>query len=234
MKYIVIVGKKGVGKDTFASLLLQKMVSRGIPTVTRALAAPIKNVLTYMFRCDPDIFNDPMKKETPQDVLYSRTPREVMQQFGTEFAQGVFGPQIWVDFLINEAERDIHHAVTIVTDIRFKHELDMFIAMGARVIYVKKDVTCFDQDVKSFGLKWLKKIRPKKTHISEAGLDQYRREGDALIENNEAFSWLDMEADDWLLFHIDEYRAAADDLRVRNQQAAKGWLDKIRYNAGSV
>ena len=207
MKFIIIVGKKGVGKDTFAQMLEKKLAAVGVLTRLRALATPIKQTLTGMMRCDPKIFNDPMLKETACDELYGRTPREVMQQFGTEFAQGMFGPNIWVDMLLADCERDTETDVTIVTDVRFKHELDRFVDLGAEVIYIHKDVTCFDEGVKSFGLKWLRRIHKRSKHVSEAGLDQFRRAGvDALVLNNWTLHNLDEQADQWVNQRISMYK----------------------------
>ena len=148
-----------------------------------------------------------MLKETACDALYGRTPREVMQQFGTEFAQGMFGPNIWVDMLLADCERDTNADVTIVTDVRFKHELDRFVDLGAEVIYIHKDVTCFDEGVKSFGLKWLRRIHKKVKHVSEAGLDQFRRAGvDALVLNNWTLHNLDEQAEQWVNQRISTYK----------------------------
>lgn len=206
MKFIIIVGKKGVGKDTFAQMLEKNLASVGVPSKSRALAAPIKQTLTYMMRCDPKVFNDPMLKETACEELYGRTPREVMQQFGTEFAQGMFGPNIWVDMLLADCERDTETDVTIVTDVRFKHELDRFVDLGAEVIYIHKDVTCFDEGVKSFGLKWLGHTHKRNTHVSEAGLDQFRRAGvDALVLNNWTLHNLDEQAERWVNERLSVY-----------------------------
>lgn len=211
MKYIIIVGKKGVGKDTFAQMLEKKLAAVGVLARLRALATPIKQTLTGMMRCDPKIFNDPMLKETACDELYGRTPREVMQQFGTEFAQGMFGSNIWVDMLLADCEGDTETDVTIVTDVRFKHELDRFVDRGAEVIYIHKDVTCFDEGVKSFGLKWLARIHKKKTHVSEAGLDQFRRAGvDALVLNNWTLHSLDEQAERWVNQRLDMYTQPTD------------------------
>lgn len=222
MKFIVIVGKKGVGKDTFAQMLEKKLAAKGVLAKSRALATPIKRTLTYMMRCDPKIFNDPMLKETACDELYGRTPREVMQQFGTEFAQGMFGPNIWVDMLLADCERDSKTDVTIVTDVRFKHELDRFVDLGAEVIYINKDVTCFDEGVKSFGLKWLGRIHKKRKHVSEAGLDQFRRSGvDTLILNNWTLHSLDEQADRWLNQRMSVYAQSKPRRRCTDQPAKR-------------
>ena len=192
MKYICIVGKKGVGKDTFANLLVQEFAMYGTRANTYALATPIKENLINMFGCDRDIFYDPLAKEVPQKALYGVSPRVAMQKFGTEFAQGVFGKFIWCDMLIKHLESERHYAdVAIITDVRFEHELEVFRALGADVIFVNRDVTCFDKPKHRMGFKWLKKFYKKDTHISEAGLSHLMESHDRVVNNDGGLMDLD-------------------------------------------
>lgn len=185
MKYICIVGKKGVGKDTFANLLVQEFATYGTRANTYALATPIKENLINMFGCDRDIFYDPLAKEVPQKALYGVSPRVAMQKFGTEFAQGVFGKFIWCDMLIKHLESERRYVdVAIITDVRFKHELDVFRAIGADIIFVNRDVTCFDKPEHRMGLQWLKKFYKKDPHISEAGLSHLMERHDRVVNND--------------------------------------------------
>ena len=191
MKYICIVGKKGVGKDTFANLLVQEFGMYGTRANTYALATPIKENLINMFDCDRDIFYDPLAKEVPQESLYGVTPRTAMQKFGTEFAQGVFGKFIWCDMLIKHLESERRHVdVAIITDVRFVHELEVFRAVGADIIFVNRDVTCFDKPEHRMGLNWLKKFYKKDPHISEAGLSHLMERRDRVVDNDGGLSEL--------------------------------------------
>ena len=192
MKYICIVGKKGVGKDTFANLLVQEFAMYGTRANTYALATPIKETLINMFGCDREIFYDPLAKEVPQKALYGVSPRVAMQKFGTEFAQGMFSKFIWCDMLIKHLESEKRYVdVAIITDVRFEHELAVFRAIGADVIFVDRDVTCFDKPEHRMGFKWLKKFYKKDAHISEAGLSHLMERHDRVVNNNGGLMDLD-------------------------------------------
>lgn len=193
MKYICVVGQKGVGKDTFASLLVNELAPHGVISKTEALATPVKDALINLFDADPDIFYDPMQKEVPQAVLYGVTPRKAMQTFGTDWCQSLFSKNIWLDHLVHRTEKETEYDVVIVTDIRFKHELDFFRNLGSPVIFIDRKVTCFDGSQKAFG-KIIHRFFKKDTHISEKGLIEFRLPEDAFVKNDDGLHHLSEKA----------------------------------------
>jgi hypothetical protein len=224
MKYICIVGKKGVGKDTFANLLVQELSMFGTRANTYALATPIKENLINMFGCDRDIFYDPLAKEVPQKALYGVTPRVAMQKFGTEFAQGVFGKFIWCDMLIKHLESEKRYVdVAIITDVRFEHELEAFRKLDADVIFVNRDVTCFDKPEHRMGFKWLKKFYKKDTHISEAGLSHLKVSYDRVINNDAGLNELRNLAKE-VAGEMECFDETIKSIKNRRKAAALEWL----------
>lgn len=228
MKYVCIVGKKGVGKDTFANLLVQEFAMCGTRANTYALATPIKENLINMFGCDRDIFYDPLAKEVPQQALYGVTPRVAMQKFGTEFAQGVFGKFIWCDMLIRHLESEKRHVdVAIITDVRFEHELDVFRAMHADVIFVNRDVTCFDKPEHRMGFKWLKKFYKKDAHISEAGLSHLMERHDRVVDNDGGLIELRNAANE-VVAEMERRDETIKSVKTGRKAAALEWLSEQR------
>lgn len=228
MKYVCIVGKKGVGKDTFANLLVQEFAMCGTRANTYALATPIKENLINMFGCDRDIFYDPLAKEVPQQALYGVTPRVAMQKFGTEFAQGVFGKFIWCDMLIRHLESEKRHVdVAIITDVRFEHELDVFRAMHADVIFVNRDVTCFDKPEHRMGFKWLKKFYKKDAHISEAGLSHLMERHDRVVDNDSGLIELRNAANE-VVAEMERCDETIKRVKTARRDAALEWLSEQR------
>ena len=181
-----------------------------------------------MFGCDRDIFYDPLAKEVPQKALYGVSPRVAMQKFGTDFAQAVFGKFIWCDMLIKHLESEKRYVdVAIITDVRFEHELDVFRAIGADVIFVNRDVTCFDKPEHRMGFKWLKKFYKKDAHISEAGLSHLMEHHDRVVDNDSGLIELRNAANEVVaeMERCDETIKSGKDGR---KAAALEWLSKQR------
>ena len=168
MKYICIVGTKGVGKDTCATYLSDAFIEQSsgpISVATWALADSIKADLADIFGMDLAVFYDEALKECPCEKLYGKTPREVMQKFGTDFMQNVISKQFWLD----ELDRKLDNAdidIRIVTDVRFEHELEYYRQRDALVIFVRRE-TLF-----------------KDNHISEQGLYHLVQDDDVVVVND--------------------------------------------------
>lgn len=56
--------------------------------------------------------------------LIKLTPRLILQLLGTEAGREIIHPQIWVNCLMTDYEKLLIGAVAIVTDMRFKNELE--------------------------------------------------------------------------------------------------------------
>jgi len=83
--------------------------------------------LSRKWREEPDAFwSEQFKKEF--------TPRQALQLMGTEAGRNVFHPDIWVISLLNRAKgKDV-----VVTDVRFKNEIDYIQKNEGLVIRVKR------------------------------------------------------------------------------------------------
>jgi L-fucose mutarotase/ribose pyranase (RbsD/FucU family) len=122
-KIILLVGRKGSGKDTLASLLLPHCG----PTSPRLLsfASPIKETLATLFAF-PDLsyFNDQDKKERVwSDYCATHSPRDLMVWFGTDVIRKTFGASFWVDRLKTKVRKMGADDTVIVTDARFPNEV---------------------------------------------------------------------------------------------------------------
>lgn len=200
---IGMVGFAGSGKDTVASHIVDNYRFSRI-----SFAKALKDVLSSMFGWDRELLEGTTKesrewRDIPdmwwEDKLdWSRhpmsshserfTPRVALQLIGTQTIRGSFCDGIWtyrVEHYINHTKGDI-----IITDCRFKNELDMVRNMGGTIIRVKRgpdpewyDIACDANNPSSptHG-KSLAAMMKSKIHISEwdwAGYDF-----DITIENN--------------------------------------------------
>lgn len=120
MKIIALCGPKRSGKDTVANFIADQY---GYSNAK--FAGKLKDVCKLLFD-----FTDEQVEADAKDVVdsrYNRTPREVMQFFGTEMMQfklqefmpGV-GRLFWARHLLESCkERSI-----VISDMRFAHEAD--------------------------------------------------------------------------------------------------------------
>lgn len=150
-KYICVVGQKGVGKDTFAGILREMMVSRGHSACTVALADVFKGILARGFGVPLSMFYDQNIKELDSPYLLGTSPRRLLQYFGTDMMQTLCGKEVWCNYV----DCQTYTADTvIITDVRFEHEFKFFEARGAIFIFIDRLNRCVPQD----------------SHVSESGL----------------------------------------------------------------
>src|ERR1700733_13992371 len=76
---ILLMGKKGVGKDTCG-----EYISKKIGWKTFALAKPVKDIAKIAFHLTEEQVNDNQLKEQQISHLYNRTPRIIMQMIYKE------------------------------------------------------------------------------------------------------------------------------------------------------
>jgi len=115
------------------------------------------------------------------------TPRIILQQVGTQLFREQLHPQIWVNSLFSKyksvpyrkdldcGKYDNIYPSWIITDCRFKNELEAVKQRGGITIRVNKP-NMFDAAIKSLGIE----------HISETDLDNQKF--DYLINNNGSIS----------------------------------------------
>lgn len=135
-KLIFFSGKPGSGKDFIAKALEEKLIANNKTVHVTHFADRAKFLLSQIFKIDISYFYDRDKKTKPVSDKILNTPRVMMQNFGTDFAQ-FFYKNIWVDNLIDELST-VTDEYILVPDLRFIHELEEFEKLD------KYDIVCFN------------------------------------------------------------------------------------------
>ena len=136
---IGIVGFIGSGKGTVGSILSKKY-----EFTQDSFAAPLKDAVAAIFGWDRTLLEGATPesrqwREVP-DAFWSNkfgkpfSPRLALQLMGTEAGRDVFHKDIWVISLLKRSKgRD-----TIITDVRFKNEIDLIRENHGIVVRVKR------------------------------------------------------------------------------------------------
>lgn len=146
-----LTGKKGSGKDAAASAL----VAEG--WVRLAYGDPLKQEVADAFCVAPEIFHDRELKETPlaslalanckdmgfvsamgwdKDPHQPRSPRWVMQQWGTDYRRKQDG-NYWVARTVQEVRLLLEYGRSVVvTDVRFYNEATALLELGGSIVKV--------------------------------------------------------------------------------------------------
>ncbi len=131
-RLIAITGAAGSGKSTAAIHLMERRGYRRI-----RFADPIKDMLREFGLTFEQL--DGALKETPSDLLCSRTARRAMQTLGDEWGRQLIGEDIWVrawQRRIEEAAAFIPDVGIVCDDLRYPNELDAVLQNGGTVIRV--------------------------------------------------------------------------------------------------
>ncbi|WP_054917662.1 hypothetical protein [Pseudomonas sp. NBRC 111138] len=147
---IGLTGRARSGKTTAAEHLARTYLLEQY-----AFADPLRDGLMAIFNLDPTDFEGD-RKELPLGWL-DRSPRQLMQSMGTEWARNTVHPDVWVKL----AEQNLDYMSNalgavlgfVVSDVRFENEAELIRRRGGTVIHI---------------------IRPNaltvNPHISEAGI----------------------------------------------------------------
>lgn len=133
---IGICGKKGVGKDTVADFLVKEYgFSKD------AFAAPIKAACAEIFAIPLEVFHDQEQKETV-DPFWERSPRQLLQEVGTDLFRQHMDSTIWVRSLERRYTRALEqygpdHRVC-VSDVRFLNEAQCILDRGGKLLYIDR------------------------------------------------------------------------------------------------
>jgi len=148
---IGLIGRKGSGKDTGATVLLEK----GYRNVK--LADPLKIMLRSLLQyqgVDGETIERMIEgdlKEIPTPYLGGNTPRRAMQTLGTEWGRACMGEDFWASMVVPVAFKQD----SVITDVRFPNEVDAIITTGGEVYGITAD--------------WIKPTPGE--HVSEAKID---------------------------------------------------------------
>ena len=141
---IGLTGKKGCGKSSIARILRD---NHGFKIMS--FATPIKRMLEAM-GIERENLNDPCLKEVELPE-FGKSPRQLMQLLGTEFARNMIHPNIWIYVM----ERELGEPKNVVIDdVRFHNEAQMIRGYDGIVIEVLRGKHLMEDG-----------------HVSEAGLD---------------------------------------------------------------
>lgn len=141
---IGLVGFIGSGKGTVANMFVERGCNED------SFAAPLKDLTSSIFGwprhlMEGDTIESRDFRETP-DLYWTKktgiphfTPRLALQLIGTDVLRKHFDSNIWLHSLEYRIRRQTKDApCTIVSDARFKNELDLIKEMGGRVIWVQR------------------------------------------------------------------------------------------------
>ena len=142
-KIISLTGCAGSGKDTVANYIIKNYDN----WEKDSFAGTLKDAVSAIFGWDRKM----LAGDTPEDreiretkdeywsekLGYDVTPRNILQRLGTDCLRCHFHKNIWVDSLekkIKDTDKNI-----IITDCRFKNEIEMLKNLGATFIRVTRD-----------------------------------------------------------------------------------------------
>lgn len=148
MVLIGIIGKKYSGKDTVADYLVTKH-----NFTKMAFADPVKKITKELFNFNDEQLYGNLKETV--DERWGISPREAFQKIGTEFGQfGIhsyfpsmekFGRNLWVERLF--AEYNLNTKDTVISDVRFKHEIDRIKKENGIIIKIIRDSNYIDNHI---------------------------------------------------------------------------------------
>lgn len=140
MKIIGLVGKKRSGKNLFADIVKDSYKDKIVKTY--AFADPIKKAISEMFGWSLEYIEN--KKEV-EDSFYGISPRQVLQNLGTQWAQynlpdycesfkNVSGRKLWCKRFHQWLKKDHNFDYTFLTDVRFPHEIEY---VNTQIYFIK-------------------------------------------------------------------------------------------------
>lgn len=137
-KIFGFTGPAGSGKDTAGAILIQNGFNRF------AFADHLKATLAVLFEpmgLTLAHFNDRDLKETTIEI-FGKSPRELMQSFGTDWARKLVHPDIWL--MAAEGNLKKMSGRIVVTDIRFENEANLVRSLGGVIVHLggRQPSTC--------------------------------------------------------------------------------------------
>ena len=140
---IGLVGLIGSGKGTVAQMFAQQ------GCIEDSFAAPLKDMVTSIFGWPRELMEgDTVEsrdfRETP-DLYWGRklgipnfTPRLALQLIGTDVLRRHFDSDIWLHSLEYRLKTRKQSNCTVISDARFRNELDLIRDLGGKVIWVQR------------------------------------------------------------------------------------------------
>lgn len=124
---IGIIGKKKVGKDTFANYICSNCNEDTF--VKMAFADTLKTVCKEIFDLSDSQLHDTIQKDLI-DPRWSMSPRQILQFVGTDLFRKHFRESIWIDNMKLKLSKLSSKQNIIFSDIRFQDELDFVLSLS--------------------------------------------------------------------------------------------------------
>ena len=189
---IGICGFIGSGKDTIADYLVNVRQFRRM-----SFAGTLKDAVSAVFGWDRELLEGRTRESRiwreQRDEWWSQrlgrdiTPRQVLQQWGTEVGRQAYHDEIWVASLENRLRNSQNNVV--ITDCRFPNEIQAIRRAQGLVIRVRRgpEPVWYDLAVAANRGDWVarEQVNSLLVHASETAW--VGTEFDAVIDNNHSF-----------------------------------------------
>lgn len=129
---IGLTGFARTGKDTAAYYMEGRY-----GFARHAFAYSLKRACREIFGLTEEQVNGELKEVL--DEYWNRSPRNILQQVGTDCLRERFGGDIWIKSLHKRIEATPIQTKVIVTDVRFDNEADYIHSQGGEVWRVVRD-----------------------------------------------------------------------------------------------
>jgi len=140
---IGFTGRKGAGKDTAASFLIEQGYAR--IAFADKLKEAVANLLDMPTQEVDSFKNDGwLTIRRPGTYPETMDGREFLQRFGTEMGRNTFGQNFWIDqwqdtyTALSVMEPDKFHTGVVVTDVRFTNEALAIHQAGGYIIDIAR------------------------------------------------------------------------------------------------
>lgn len=106
-----------------------------------AFADPLKFSVATALGLDIQVFYDQALKNTPLPQVYGLTPRQLMQQIGTNGYRKLISDRVWIDTWMRRVEDLINNGTprVVVEDVRFLNERNAVREVGLIVAVVRPE-----------------------------------------------------------------------------------------------
>jgi len=132
---IGLTGPARSGKSTAAEHLVRNHMLEHY-----AFADPLRTGLMEIFNLDPEDFEG-SRKEQPIDWI-GKSPRQLMQSMGTEWARQMVHPDVWVKIAeqnLNYMENALTDVIGfVISDVRFENEAELIRNRGGTIIHIQR------------------------------------------------------------------------------------------------